>query len=179
MVHSLSLSAKPTLQLVAIVIDARIAVVIFRARPRPPWIKAGVEDHPDAVDKAARMSAPPLKAVMVPTAMPTRQLPGVNMIAPVARQIVRATYIANISLRICVGRVICNSATIVSCVMTGVDGATWCERPHWCCGVISRRHSGVSCIAAAMKAAAGESAEAATMRSRICLCDQNRANQQR
>ena len=71
---------------------ARIAVVVSRTWPGPPRIEAHVEDDPSAVDKAAMMSMPPMVTTAVPIMMPIGRMPGVNMITPIAREVMRATY---------------------------------------------------------------------------------------
>ena len=77
---------------------ARIAVVVSRTWPGPPRVEADIEDDPATVDKAAMMSMPPMVTASVPIMMSIGRMPGVNMITPIAREVMRATYVRDTPL---------------------------------------------------------------------------------
>src|ERR1700736_4116511 len=67
---------------IVVTVIARIAVVVFWAWPRPPWIEADIEDDPATVDKAAMMSMPPMVATAVPIMMPVRGVLRKDVVPP-------------------------------------------------------------------------------------------------
>src|SRR2546423_916580 len=57
---------------VAIIRKAIVAIVIVRVVRRPPRRKSQIEDHPRSINEGALVAIPPMVAVAVPVAMPTR-----------------------------------------------------------------------------------------------------------
>ena len=101
-------------------------------------------------------------AAAVPIAMPTRRMVRKNMIAPIAREIMRTIYVRDIPLGICYRvtprGLVRERATIVSRVTIRVRRAIRCEGSHRR-GLISGRRRGVSnrCMATAEMRAANMS----------------------
>ena len=81
---------------IVVTVIARIAVVVFWAWPRPPWIEADIEDDPATVDKAAMMSMPPMVATAVPIMMPVRGMLRKDMVPPIrAKSVVSVANLTN------------------------------------------------------------------------------------